>query len=305
MAKNINHIYSLIANYGLIPEIQAENAESALSSARKLAGGGLGIAEIIFGTHKGADADSIDIIKKISASLPDMFLLAGNIASVDQAKAAVGFGAKAVVSAGFDEDLASYCLKEGIPLIAGCAATGDLEAALFAGAAAQTDAGIEEIVALGARYPKARLIVSGAADGTNFPEYLSHGAVIACSGDFTSRALRQMLGFDLAHVVINCENAEQAERYSGRVEAIFGLEQTDAGATFSNADILHFTKQKSYGKNGQVAICSNFIDRAVFYLKQAGRQFIEESARYDEKNKLVSIYLDNIIGGFAIKLVRK
>ena len=114
-----------------------------------------------------------------------------------------------------------------------------------------------------------------------------------------------MLGFDLAHVVINCENSEQAERDAGKIEAIFGFEKTDTGPSFSNADILHFTKQRSYGKNGQIAIRSNFIDRAVFYLKQAGRQFIEDSARYDDDGKLSSIYLDNIVGGFAIKLVRE
>jgi len=294
-AKNTNPVYSSISNYGIIPEIRAENAETALSLARELADGGLNIAEI-------TDAAAI---KEISSALPDMLLIAGNVASKEQAKAAVGFGAKAVVSAGFDEALASACAGAGIPLIASCVTSGELEAALGAGVAVQTAAGSKEVEELCARCPKAKFIVSGAADGGNFPEYLSYGAVIACSGNFTARAVGQMLGFDLAHVVINCENTEQAERYSSRVEAIFGLGKTDAGATFSNADILHFTKQRSYGKNGQVAICSNFIDRAVFYLKQAGRQFIEESARYDEKNKLVSIYLDNIIGGFAIKLVRK
>jgi len=131
-----------------------------------------------------------------------------------------------------------------------------------------------------------------------------HGGHFDKIRDFAAGAVRQMLGFDLAHVVINCENSEQAERDSGKIESIFGFERTDAGATFSNAGILHFTKQKSYGKNGQIAIRSNCIERAIFYLRQNGRDFIEESARYDEEGRLTSIYLDNIIGGFAIKLVR-
>jgi len=111
-------------------------------------------------------------------------------------------------------------------------------------------------------------------------------------------------GFELAHVVINCENSEQAERDAGKIEALFGFERIDAGTTFSNAGVLHFTKQKSYGKNGQIAIGSKCLEQAVAYLRQAGRDFIEESARYDEEGRLASIYLDVIIGGFAIKLVR-
>jgi len=123
--------------------------------------------------------------------------------------------------------------------------------------------------------------------------------------ELTENAVQKILGFDLAHVVINCENTEQAERDSGKIESIFGLKTRDAGASVTNADILHFMKSKSYGKNGQIAICSNFIDRAVFYLKEAKKEFIDESARFDGDGKLTSIYLDNIIGGFAIKLVRK
>ena len=64
-------------------------------------------------------------------------------------------------------------------------------------------------------------------------------------------------------------------------------------------------KVKSYGKNGQIAIGSNFIERAVFYLKETGKEFIDESARFNDDEELLSVYLDSIIGGFAIKLVRK
>ena len=123
--------------------------------------------------------------------------------------------------------------------------------------------------------------------------------------ELAASEVRKMLGYDLAHLVINCENTEQAERDSSKIESLFGLKKSDAGTSIANADILHFMKSKSYGKNGQIAICTNFIERAVFYLKEAKKEFIEESARFDEEGNLISIYLDNIVGGFAIKLVRK
>ena len=157
----------------------------------------------------------------------------------------------------------------------------------------------------------------------NLVSYLSRESVMACATDFivkeeyvnngefdkirdsATRLIQKMLGFDLAHVVINCENTEQADRDASKIESIFGLKKADAGTSISNADILHFMKSKSYGKNGQIAMCSNFIERAVFYLKEAKKEFIDESARFDGEGNLTTIYLDNIIGGFAIKLVRK
>jgi 2-dehydro-3-deoxyphosphogluconate aldolase/(4S)-4-hydroxy-2-oxoglutarate aldolase len=114
-----------------------------------------------------------------------------------------------------------------------------------------------------------------------------------------------MLGFDLAHVVMNCENAEQAEQSASKIESIFGFEKNDAGTSISTAGIIHFMKSRSYGKNGQIAVSSNFIDRAVFHLKESGKQFIDESARFNNKGELTSIYLDSLIGGFALKLVPK
>jgi len=180
---------------------------------------------------------------------------------------------------------------------------------------------IEMIKKMSGIYPRIKFIPAGGITMYNLVDYLSQKSVMACGGvfmleeyirggefdrikDWATKAVYKMLGFELAHVVINCENAEQAERDATKIESMFGFEKTDAGASVSNAGILHFMKNKSYGKNGQIAIYSNFIERAVFYLKETGKDFIEESARFDDNDNLTSIYLDSIIGGFAIKLVR-
>ncbi|MCL1792763.1 MAG: hypothetical protein FWG34_02730 [Oscillospiraceae bacterium] len=292
MAQNFDPVYKEIENYGIIPIIKTEDAEIALAAAKALSAGGLNVAEMIFETEKAEKA-----AEKIIAALPGTLLVAGGAKSKKQAKGAADSGAKAIITDGFDAKMAECCENLGIPLL------------IKIKNAEETK-----------KMPEAKFIVDS-ANPDDFAKHLSNKALLACSIDIipqeayaggfgeikklAAHAVQKMLGYDLAHVGINCENAEQAERDSGRVEAIFGLEKTDAGATFSNADILHFTKQRSYGKNGQIAISANFIDRALFYLKQAGRQFIEESARYDEQGILASIYLDNIIGGFAIKLVRR
>jgi 2-dehydro-3-deoxyphosphogluconate aldolase/(4S)-4-hydroxy-2-oxoglutarate aldolase len=59
------------------------------------------------------------------------------------------------------------------------------------------------------------------------------------------------------------------------------------------------------GKNGHIAIQTNYIDRAIFHLEQQGYSFNEESKKNDKNGKLVAIYLKDEIGGFAVHLVQK
>jgi len=123
--------------------------------------------------------------------------------------------------------------------------------------------------------------------------------------NLTEQEIQNMLGFDLAHIGINSENEERADNDSSKIEYLFGFKKSDGGTYISNANILHFMKEKNYGKNGHIAISTNLIEYAVFYLKAKQIEFIEESARYDEKGRLSSIYLDTMVGGFALRLVRK
>ena len=322
--EKFGDIYSKIKNYGIIPVIKIKGADKSVQLAEALALGGMNIAETAF-TAKSA----VESLKNISAAFPDMFIIAGNVSDAEQAKSAVESGAKAVFSSESSDGVIPYCLKNDIAVIPECSDAKSIEKALKAGLdvvkfmPAEKNGGLETIKILSKKYPQVRFIPAGGLTEDNYMDYLSDKSVMACCGSFmlkeeyindedfdkikesATRTIQKMLGFDLAHVVINCENTEQAERDSSKIESIFGLKKTDAGVSVANADILHFMKQKSYGKNGQIAICTNFIDRAVFYIKEAKKEFIDESARFNAEGELASIYLDNIIGGFAIKLVRK
>ena len=325
VSEKFGDIYAKIENYGIIPEIKINEADKAVPLAEALALGGLNIAEIISETDCAVKA-----MKKISAVFPDMLLLSGNIFTLDQLISAVDSGAKAIILPELNENLIGYCINNNIAVIPACSCAGDIEKALAFGIdvvkfiPSEADVGLDMLKELSAAYPNVGFIPSGAIiNEDNFIDYLLNKSVIACGlpfpaeeefirknefdriRDLATQAVQKMLGFDLAHVVINCENAEQAERDSSKIESLFGLKKTDAGASIANADILHFMKSRSYGKNGQIAICSNFIDRAVFYLKESRKEFIDESARFDGEGNLTSVFLDNIIGGFAIKLVRK
>ena len=318
MSEKFSDIFLKIKNYGIIPSAKVEDAANAPPLARALIGGGLNIAEIRLETDYAVRA-----IHRISDILPDMLLIAGGVVNDVQIKSAVESGVNVIsVARGAGTGLISYCVKNNIPAIAECATPKEIEKALHAGAdvvSVTTDTQKK----LSAEYPDAKFIVRGEITGDNLAEYLLRDGVIACGTSLmceesyiserefakikslTSDLVYKMLGFDFSHIVINCENSEQADQYSSKIESIFGLKKTDEEFFVSNAGIMRFMKNKSYGKNGQIALSANFIDRALFYLKASGKEFIDESSRFGEHGELLSIYLDSIIGGFAFKLVNK
>ena len=59
------------------------------------------------------------------------------------------------------------------------------------------------------------------------------------------------------------------------------------------------------GAKGHIAYKTNYIDRAVAYLKAKGIEINEETAKYNAKGKLVAVYLKEEFGGFAIHLLQK
>lgn len=321
----INNIYPIIKNYGIIPEIKIKKQDKAVIAAKALSSGGLCIAEADFDPEITEKA-----VKEISAKVFDMLIIAGNIKTKKQAETAVNSGAKAVVLKGFDKEALSYCADVRIPVIPECEDENEIKTALSEGLKTVkfvlTDKTnkTKTIKKFRENYPEVQFILSGeTVTENNLADYLALEQVIACGVPFiygdentdtqisekikenVKRVLYKMLGFEFSHVVINCENDEQAEQYSGKIESIFGFQKKDDGQSVSNADVLYFMKNRSYGRNGQISISTNFMERAASYLKKINQDLIEESARYGEGGELVSIYLDSIIGGFAFKLVKK
>ena len=69
---------------------------------------------------------------------------------------------------------------------------------------------------------------------------------------------------------------------------------------------LEVMKSPYLGKNGHIAVRTNYIERAVNYLSTVlGVAFDEESAKRDSKGALKAIYLKEEIGGFAVHLVQR
>ena len=122
----------------------------------------------------------------------------------------------------------------------------------------------------------------------------------------TREAVQTMLGFELAHVGVNAENEEEAVKAANRFAFIFGMPAKVGNSSVFAGSALEVMKTPYLGKNGHIAVKTNYIERAVNYLSIVlGVEFNEESAKRDAKGNLKAIYLKEEIGGFAIHLVQK
>jgi 2-dehydro-3-deoxyphosphogluconate aldolase / (4S)-4-hydroxy-2-oxoglutarate aldolase len=122
-----------------------------------------------------------------SAGSSDAVLGMGTVCTADQANAAIGAGARFLVTPGIRPRVAKAGSDSGIPVIMGALTPTDILVAMDLGAAAVK---IFPAGAFGPRYfkdlrgpfPDVALIPSGGVNAGNAAEYLAHGAVAVTAG---------------------------------------------------------------------------------------------------------------------------
>jgi len=114
--------------------------------------------------------------------------------------------------------------------------------------------------------------------------------------------MAENLEFKIAGMIIASENAERAGSNAEKLAGLFGFSQGSDDNFLIVDNTMRFAKTKQYGRTGSFIVETNELGRAVDYLKERGIECIDESARYDENGELSRIYLDCVIGGFAVRL---
>jgi len=320
----MNEILKKIGLYGIVPVVKIDKVDDAVPLARALCKGGLPVAEITFRTACAAEA-----IKKITDEFPNMLVGAGTVLTPEQADAAVAAGAKFIVSPGLNPRVVKHCNEIGVPITPGCANPSDIEAALELGLdvvkffPAEAAGGLPMIKAMSAPYGGLKFMPTGGLNEKNILDYLKFDKILACGGSYmvsndlmnagewekitelTKNAVMQMLGFELAHVGINCSNKEKATSALNMIEAMFGFAGKGGNTSAFAGTAIELMYEPYLGTNGHIAIGTNFIDRAVFYFENMGIKFNEESKKLGDKGELKAIYFSDEIAGFAFHLVQK
>lgn len=169
----------------VIPVVVINDEKETIEILSKLREGGINCAEITFRTACAKEAIAIG-----TKAFEDMNIGAGTVINAEQAKSAVQAGAKFIVSPGFSDEAARYCIDEKIPYYPGCVTPTEIMRALSYGLnvvkffPAGVYGGLKAMKALSAPFPQVRFIPTGGVDLGNLKEYLDFDKVYAVGGSF-------------------------------------------------------------------------------------------------------------------------
>lgn len=319
----MNPVLEKIQQLGIVPVVVLNDASDASPLAKALCEGGLHCAEVTFRTEAAEEA-----IRIMSQEFPEMLVGAGTVLTTDQVDRAVAAGAQFIVSPGLNPKIVRYCTERNIPITPGTCNPSDVELAIELGLEvvkffpAEASGGLDMIKAMSAPYTNVRFMPTGGINQKNLTTYLDFPKIIACGGswmvsgdlikegnfdkirELTEDAVHSMLGFELAHIGINCEDESEADEVAGAFGKMFGFGKKTGNSSIFAGSFIEAMKSPYLGKNGHIAIKTRYIDRAVYYLESQGFELDMDTAKY-KNDKLTAVYLKAQVGGFAIHLVQK
>ena len=171
--------------FGVVPVVVLEDTKDAVPLAKALVEGGLPCAEVTFRTEAAEES-----IRLMAEQFPEMLVGAGTVLTTEQVEAAVGAGAKFIVSPGFDPKIVDYCLEKDIPVFPGCITPSEVAQAVKRGLKvvkffpAEPAGGISMIKAMAAPYTGIRFMPTGGINAKNLEDYLSCDKILCCGGSW-------------------------------------------------------------------------------------------------------------------------
>lgn len=317
------NVLERIGMAGLVPVVVLENADDAIPAAGALSDGGLAIMEITMRTKA-----AIDSIKKVKEKFPDMLIGAGTVRSIEQALAAVEAGAQFVVTPGFEETVVKWCVDCGVVVTPGCVTPTEIEFADKYGLdvlkffPANIYGGVEALKALNGPYKTKKFIPTGGVDLTNLKDFADKEYVFAVGGGFlcnpsavaaktfekitdtVKQAIGILLGFELAHIGINMPDEQSAMDVTSMFDKSFGLGIKEGASSNFAGSCIEVNKKMGLGQHGHIAMRTNNIARAIYYLGKRGFE-VDMTTAKEKNGKMIAVYLKDEIGGFAVHLLQK
>ena len=169
----------------VVPVVVLDKAEDGVPTANAMLAGGVDVMEITFRTAAAPDA-----IHAVAESCPDMLVGAGTILTLDQCKLAVEMGAKFIVSPGFDAEVVSWCIENGIAVTPGCVTPTEITAALKLGLKvvkffpANVYGGLNAMKNLSAPFVGLKFMPTGGVNTANIKEYVDAPFIHAVGGSW-------------------------------------------------------------------------------------------------------------------------
>ena len=312
-----------LSNAGIVPVVVLDDVKDAVPVAQALLMGGIDVMEITFRTAAAADS-----IKAVSESCPNMLVGAGTVITLDQCKKAVECGAKFIVSPGFDPEVVKWCVESGVTVTPGCVTPTEIMAAMKLGLnvvkffPANVYGGLSAMKGLSGPFGGIKFIPTGGVNAQNVGEYISAPFIHAVGGSWVcpradiaagnfdkitalcAEARKSILGFEVAHIGINCADAEDTMVVCEELNKAFQLPVKEGNSSNFVTSAIEVMKANYLGKNGHIAIRTNVIQCAIAELEKKGFRVDMETAKY-KGDKMIAVYLKQEFGGFAVHLLQK
>lgn len=317
-------ILEQIHNVGIIPVIKIEDKDIAVDLAKALSDGGLNTIEVT--VRNDTALESIHLIKE---ALPTFFVGAGTITNPELAQEAIAAGADYIVAPGLHIPTVEYCKRADVPIVPGCVTPSEIQQAMDLGLTtlkffpAARFGGLAGIKDLAGPFASVKFIPTGGITMDMLGEYLSCNAIAAVGGSFMAkpdliarhdwetitqqcrRCVELSLGFELAHVGVNCTDQDAAVEVAQAMDARFPLGVKVGGKSTFLGSAVEFMHTMYYGQNGHIGFRTNSPERAKAFFESRGLAVREDSIARDAKGNIKFFYLKDEVAGFALHVVKK
>ena len=183
-------IDALMRSVPVIPVLVVEDAADAVPIAEALVGGGLTALEVTLRTPA-----ALDVIRAMSR-VEGAVVGAGTVLNARDLDAAIGAGAKFIVSPGLTAPLTEAAIASGVPYLPGVATSADIMRGLDHGLdrfkffPAEAAGGLKALKALAAPFYQVRFCPTGGITEATAPDWLAHPSVLCVGGSWVVPAGR-------------------------------------------------------------------------------------------------------------------
>ncbi len=316
-------ILNKLSAAGVVPVVVIENAKDAVPTAEAMLRGGIDVMEITFRTAAAPDA-----IRAVSENCPKMLVGAGTVITLEQCKQAVDCGASFIVSPGFNREVVAWCVEHDIAVTPGCVTPTEIMEAMELGLKvlkffpANVYGGLGAMKALSGPFGGIKFIPTGGVNAQNLAEYISAPFIHAVGGSWVCpkadisaghfekitqlcrEARKAVLGFEVAHIGVNCPDAESSLSLCGSFCEAFGFETKLGNSSNFSTSAIEIMKSNYLGEKGHIAIRTNRMEAAICELAAKGFQIDPDTAKY-KGDRMIAVYLRQEFGGFAVHLLQK
>ena len=202
--------FERFSHAGIVPVVVIDHAGDALPTARALLDGGVDVMEIPFRTDAAAGA-----IRAVSEGCPEMLVGAGTVITLAQCRQAVEAGARFIVAPGYDEEVVSWCVEKGVPILPGCVTPTEIMAAMKHGLTvlkffpAGVYGGLSAMKALSGPFKGIKFVPTGGVGPQNAGEYGSAPFIHAVGGSWVC-AQSDIASHNFERISQLCREARQA-----------------------------------------------------------------------------------------------